>query len=76
MNNNGNLCRSLVKAGARLAVINDAKVSIFNFDLPTKNLLYSMLDSLQREPPWAEYEFCMSCEMPFTMTTRRHHWYD
>ena len=42
-NGNGNLCRLLVKYGAALGVYNDEGVSIFNFPVATKQLLFKLL---------------------------------
>ena len=37
------LCRELLKAGGSLATINKHGVSIFNAQVPTKKLLYTLL---------------------------------
>ena len=73
-NGNGNLCRSLVKYGAAIGVYNDDGVSIFNFPVATKQLLFKLLDSLSSEPPWVECETCLECKTKFTLTVRKHHW--
>lgn len=43
MNGNGNLCRSLVRAGARLGTMNKQGISIFNAPVATKQLLFKLL---------------------------------
>lgn len=43
MNGNGNLCRSLVRAGARLGTMNKQGLSIFNAPVATKQLLFKLL---------------------------------
>jgi hypothetical protein len=42
-NGNGNLCRSLVKYGSALGAYNDEGLSIFNYPVATKQLLYKLL---------------------------------
>jgi len=39
MKGNGNLCRTLVKAGACLGAMNKDGVTIFNYQVATKQLL-------------------------------------
>lgn len=73
-NGNGNLCRSLVKYGAALASYNEEGVSIFNFPVATKQLLYKLLDIIQQEPPWIECDVCLECKQKFSLTLRKHHW--
>lgn len=43
MNGNGSLCRSLVRAGASLGTLNKDGMSIFNFPVATKQLLFKLL---------------------------------
>ncbi len=43
MNGNGNLCRSVVRQGARLGVTNKDGLSIFNAPVATKQLLFKLL---------------------------------
>ena len=40
MKGNVNLCMTLVKAGASLGIVNNQGVSIFNFQVATKQLLF------------------------------------
>jgi ankyrin repeat protein len=69
------LCKALVKAGACLGVANKLGVTIFNYQLATKTLLYRLLDCVtNKEPPWAEADCCLECGIKFSITTRRHHW--
>jgi ankyrin repeat protein len=70
---NGNLCRTLVKYGAALGTYNDDGLSIFNYPVATKQLLYKLLEILSKEPPWVECEVCMECRTKFTITVRKHH---
>lgn len=46
MNGNGNLCRSLVRAGARLGTMNKQGISIFNAPVATKQLLFKLLGNM------------------------------
>ncbi|XP_055996829.1 rabankyrin-5-like isoform X5 [Ostrea edulis] len=73
MNGNGNLCRSLVRAGARLGTMNKQGLSIFNAPVATKQLLFKLLDMLSSEPPWSEGEICLECGVKFGIKTRKHH---
>nr|CAD7458904.1 unnamed protein product [Timema tahoe] len=43
MKGNGNLCRTLVKAGACLGAMNKDGVTIFNYQVATKQLLYRII---------------------------------
>jgi len=40
------LCRELLKAGGSLATVNKHGVSIFNAQVPTKKLLYTLLGKI------------------------------
>ncbi|XP_076282442.1 rabankyrin-5 [Lasioglossum baleicum] len=73
MKGNGQLCRTLVKAGACLASMNKEGITIFNYQVATKQLLYRLLDSLTQEAPWAEKDLCLECGTKFSITMRRHH---
>lgn len=74
MNGNGKLCRSIVARGAALGVRNLHGVSLFNHQMPTRQLLTSLLDSLARMPDWgADGPECLECGAKFGMTNRRHH---
>ena len=42
-NGNGNLCRAVVRAGARLGINNIEGMSIFNAPVATKQLLFKLL---------------------------------
>jgi ankyrin repeat protein len=70
---NGHLCRTLVKYGAALGAYNDDGLSIFNYPVATKQLLYKLLEILTKEPPWVECDVCMECRQKFTITVRKHH---
>ena len=74
MKGNGAMCRSLVKAGAKLGTLNHNGTSIFNCQVATKQLLFRLLDSLSTEPKWGEGENCEECSTKFGITTRKHHW--
>ncbi|XP_064612506.1 rabankyrin-5-like [Liolophura sinensis] len=73
MNGNGNLCRAVVRAGAKLGIINKQGVTIFNAPVATKQLLFKLLDMLSKEPPWNEGENCLECNVKFGIKTRKHH---
>ena len=49
---NTNLCKSIVRAGACMGKTNSAGLSIFNYPVATKQLLFKLLDMLPVEPPW------------------------
>ena len=72
-NGNGNLCRSLIKYGAAIGTYNDEGISIFNHPVATKQLMYKLLDILNKESPWVEAEFCLECKNKFSITNRKHH---
>ena len=76
MKGNVPLCKALVRAKACLAATNKSGVSIFNYQLATKQLLVRLLEQLSEEPPWADYDYCMECGSKFGITTRKHHWFD
>ncbi|XP_023713314.1 rabankyrin-5 isoform X2 [Cryptotermes secundus] len=73
MKGNGNLCRTLVKAGACLGAVNKDGITIFNYQVATKQLLFRLLDHLSQEPPWAEGDICLECGAKFGLTMRKHH---
>ncbi|XP_064648552.1 rabankyrin-5-like isoform X2 [Lineus longissimus] len=73
INGNANLCRAVVRAGGSLGCVNKNGFSIFNFPVPTKQLLFKLLDMLSKEPPWSEGEACLECAIKFSIKTRRHH---
>jgi len=75
MKGNGNLCRTLVKAGACLGSMNKDGITIFNYQVATKQLLYRLLDSLTQEAPWSDKDCCLECGTKFSLTMRKHHWY-
>lgn len=72
-NGNGNLCRSLIKYGAAIGTYNDDGISIFNHPVATKQLMFKLLDILNKESPWVEAEFCLECRSKFSITNRKHH---
>lgn len=43
MKGNSNLCRAIVRAGARLGVNNNQGINIFNYQVATKQLLFRLL---------------------------------
>ncbi|XP_003226628.1 rabankyrin-5 [Anolis carolinensis] len=73
MKGNANLCRAIVRAGARLGVTNNQGVNIFNYQVATKQLLFRLLDMLSKEPPWCDGSNCYECSAKFGVTTRKHH---
>lgn len=73
MKGNGNLCRALVKAGACVGAMNKDGITIFNYQVATKTLLFNLLDHLSNEPPWAEGDICLECGTKFGLTMRKHH---
>ncbi|XP_043244281.1 rabankyrin-5-like [Amphibalanus amphitrite] len=73
MKGNVNLCMTLVKAGASLGIMNNQGVSIFNFQVATKQLLFRLLDALSQEPGWNDGDHCMECGTKFGIATRKHH---
>ncbi|KAJ7308916.1 hypothetical protein JRQ81_008193 [Phrynocephalus forsythii] len=73
MKGNANLCRAIVRAGARLGVNNNQGVNIFNYQVATKQLLFRLLDMLSKEPPWCDGSNCYECSAKFGVTTRKHH---
>nr|XP_033777072.1 LOW QUALITY PROTEIN: rabankyrin-5 [Geotrypetes seraphini] len=73
MKGNANLCRAIVRAGARLGVNNNQGINIFNYQVATKQLLFRLLDMLAKEPPWCDGSNCYECTAKFGVTTRKHH---
>ncbi|KHN81058.1 Ankyrin repeat and FYVE domain-containing protein 1 [Toxocara canis] len=73
MHGNAELCKALLRCGVCLATTNNYGVSVFNYETPTKQLLFSLLDSLESEPKWAEGDVCSECGAKFTLTMRKHH---
>ncbi|XP_066551312.1 rabankyrin-5 isoform X2 [Amia ocellicauda] len=73
MKGNANLCRAIVRAGARLGVNNNQGINIFNYQVATKQLLFRLLDMLSKEPPWCDGSNCYECIAKFGVTTRKHH---
>ncbi|XP_039866819.1 rabankyrin-5 isoform X2 [Simochromis diagramma] len=73
MKGNANLCRAIVRAGARLGVTNNQGINIFNYQVATKQLLFRLLDMLSKEPPWCDGSNCYECGAKFGVTTRKHH---
>ena len=47
MKGNVNLCMTLVKAGASLGIVNNQGVSIFNFQVATRQLLFRSAPGLK-----------------------------
>ncbi|XP_069470823.1 rabankyrin-5 isoform X2 [Ambystoma mexicanum] len=73
MKGNANLCRAIVRAGARLGDNNNQGINIFNYQVATKQLLFRLLDMLTKEPPWCDGSNCYECAAKFGVTTRKHH---
>ncbi|CAH1099534.1 unnamed protein product [Psylliodes chrysocephalus] len=73
MKGNGNLCRVLVKANACLSSENSERVTIFNYQVPTKQLLNRLLDTLSQPAPWTNTDTCQECGKNFSITVRTHH---
>lgn len=48
MKGNANLCRAIVRAGARLGVTNNQGINIFNYQVATKQLLFRLLGNFAR----------------------------
>ncbi|XP_058020334.1 rabankyrin-5 isoform X2 [Ahaetulla prasina] len=70
---NANLCRAIVRAGARLGINNNQGINIFNYQVATKQLLFRLLDMLSKEPPWCDGSNCYECSAKFGVTLRKHH---
>ena len=64
-----------MKSGACLGSINKDGITIFNYQVATKQLLYRLLESLSEEAPWADKDQCLECGTKFSITVRKHHWY-
>lgn len=75
MKGHGGLCRVLVgKGNASLAAENVERVTIFNYQVATKQLLYRLLDQLSQQSPWTLTPTqCQECGKGFTITVRKHH---
>ncbi|KAF7283620.1 hypothetical protein GWI33_023258 [Rhynchophorus ferrugineus] len=74
INGNGQLCRSLVKANACLATENLDNVSIFNYQVASKQLLVRLLDQLSQPATWTKNaDSCQECGKGFSITVRTHH---
>lgn len=52
MKGNANLCRAIVRSGARLGVNNNQGVNIFNYQVATKQLLFRLLGEWPTSCPW------------------------
>lgn len=59
MKGNANLCRAIVRSGARLGVNNNQGVNIFNYQVATKQLLFRLLGEW---PP-----FCLQCKHSYSV---------
>uniref|UniRef100_A0A8C8IS18 FYVE-type domain-containing protein n=1 Tax=Oncorhynchus tshawytscha TaxID=74940 RepID=A0A8C8IS18_ONCTS len=73
MKGNANLCRAIVRSGARMGLNNNQGINIFNYQVATKQLLFRLLDMLTKEPPWCDGSNCYECVAKFGVTTRKHH---
>ncbi|KAL3998175.1 Ankyrin repeats (3 copies) family protein [Acanthocheilonema viteae] len=70
---NENMCHALLRYGVCLGIVSQAGISVFKHVMPTKQLLFSLLDKLEREPCWADGHSCSECEVKFSLTMRKHH---
>ncbi|EJW87552.1 hypothetical protein WUBG_01535 [Wuchereria bancrofti] len=70
---NENMCHALLRYGVCLGTVSQSGISVFKHVTPTKQLLFSLLDKLEREPCWADGHSCSECEMKFSLTMRKHH---
>ncbi|EJD74109.1 FYVE zinc finger family protein [Loa loa] len=70
---NENMCHALLRQGVCLGIVTQAGISVFKHVTPTKQLLFSLLDKLEREPCWADGHSCSECEVKFSLTVRKHH---
>ncbi|KAM3720279.1 Rabankyrin-5 [Dirofilaria immitis] len=70
---NENMCHALLRYGVCLGIVSHAGISVFKHVTPTKQLLFSLLDKLEREPCWADGHSCSECETKFSLTMRKHH---
>ncbi|XP_060532687.1 rabankyrin-5 isoform X2 [Cylas formicarius] len=73
MKGNGNLCRVLVKANTCLATENCDRITIFNYQVPSKQLLTRLLDQLSQPATWTTTDCCQECGKNFSITVRTHH---
>jgi ankyrin repeat protein len=73
INGNEDLCRLALKYNVCLGTANHQGDTIFRINTPTKQLLFGLLSNLDREPKWADGDFCSECESKFTLTMRKHH---
>uniref|UniRef100_A0A183BQX3 ANK_REP_REGION domain-containing protein n=1 Tax=Globodera pallida TaxID=36090 RepID=A0A183BQX3_GLOPA len=73
INGNSELCKLALRNGACMGVMNNQGQTVFNFSTPTQQLLFGLLESLEREPKWAEGDSCSECVTKFTLTMRKHH---
>ncbi|KAK9876362.1 hypothetical protein WA026_012671 [Henosepilachna vigintioctopunctata] len=73
MKANASLCRSLVRANACLGLENNERVTIFNYQVPSKHLLNRLLDQLSQAGSWTNTDLCQECGKAFSITVRTHH---
>ncbi|KAJ8913699.1 hypothetical protein NQ315_007416 [Exocentrus adspersus] len=73
MKGNGNLCRVLIKANACLGSENNERITIFNYQVPSKQLLNRLLDQLAQPATWTNTDSCQECGKNFSITVRTHH---
>uniref|UniRef100_A0A8C5GII6 BTB domain-containing protein n=2 Tax=Gouania willdenowi TaxID=441366 RepID=A0A8C5GII6_GOUWI len=66
MKGNANLCRAIVRAGARLGVNNNQNVNIFNYQVATKQLLFRLLGM------WSHSVTCLTLFLAMKHVCRRH----
>nr|XP_023017767.1 rabankyrin-5 [Leptinotarsa decemlineata] len=73
MKGHANLCRVLVKANACLSTENCERITIFNYQVPSKQLLNRLLDQLSQPATWTSTDSCQECGKNFSITVRTHH---
>lgn len=56
---NANLCRAIVRAGARLGVNNNQGINIFNYQVATKQLLFRLLGEWPAAVLQASFLLCV-----------------
>ncbi|CAI4230935.1 unnamed protein product [Auanema sp. JU1783] len=72
MNGNSVVCRHLLRRGASMGARNFEGITVFTYEMPTKQLLFALLDGLEREPRWSDGDVC-DCGVKFSITQRKHH---
>lgn len=74
MKGNANLCRAIVRSGARLGVNNNQGVNIFNYQVATKQLLFRLLGEW-RLPALSLQVQCSVDRLDMLVISKSHdHW--